>query len=116
MGDLVLVADYGQRATTDGADPCVCCAALQSKVEEEERKVDNDSGVKDCLAKLEQVEERKKVLIKKVSALTPHHACTRHRLRREGGIPGHSSDRATPSAYCNGCKFVFQRTHFACRG
>jgi hypothetical protein len=40
-------------------------------VEEEESKVENDSAVKDCLARLEQIEERKKVLTKKVAPPYP---------------------------------------------
>jgi hypothetical protein len=40
-------------------------------VEEEESRVENDSAVKDCLARLEQIEERKKVLNKKVALLHP---------------------------------------------
>ena len=40
-------------------------------MEEEESRVENDSAVKDCLARLEQIEERKKVLTKKVALLHP---------------------------------------------
>jgi len=43
--------------------------ALQSKVEDQERQVENDSAVKECLGKLEAAEGRRQQLVAKLEAL-----------------------------------------------